>query len=71
MERPLSFMNVWGISSRSRVAAWPTSASSPWSLGCWRKEPPSSAASRSTAMKPTLWRVSKYFGPGLPRPTTS
>ena len=26
---------------------------------------------RSTTMKPTLWRVWAYLGPGLPRPTTS
>src|SRR3989442_14841660 len=37
---------------------------------CALKRSPALAASRSTTANPTLCRVSAYFKPGLPSPTT-
>jgi hypothetical protein len=39
----------------------------------WRPRPdrPALSAIRSSAIQPMLWRVSAYWPPGLPRPTTS
>ena len=68
---PESFMNVWGL---ARIRSRPLYRSSSVELASrWRPRPdrPARSASRSSTNQPMLWRVSAYWLPGLPRPTTS
>src|SRR5512143_3866004 len=68
-ETPLRFMKVTGLTRRASappISAQATHASAT-SLPF---RTPARAASASTTMYPTLWRVRRYRSPGLPRPTT-
>ena len=59
-----------GLSSQQWLAAAATRAISPENLFSARSTAACLRASWSTNQKPALWRVSAYFGPGFPRPTT-
>ena len=67
--RPDSFMYVWGNARATRAAPMRSSATSACSLEL-RNFSRCRSASRSSTSTPTLWRVPRYLGPGLPRPTT-
>ena len=64
-------MYVVGLTSRIRPAPVVASQASSEKRRVGRKSAPRRAASRSANQNPALCRVPSYFGPGLPRPTTS
>src|SRR4026207_126562 len=62
-------MKVCGLNRSTSPPSLPSEA---WREKGWRQAGESCAAAiASTAMKPTLWRLSAYCAPGLPRPTKS
>ena len=69
MARPLRFINVCGFSKivpqPGIFARWLCHLGTDWNVA------PEAAARRSKTMNPTLWRVSWYCRPGLPRPMIS
>ena len=69
--RPESFMYVCGLASTS---SWPPARiSSTDDASRSRPRPafPARSATRSSTIQARLWRVSAYWLPGFPRPTTS
>lgn len=63
-------MKVSGLSSVTRSDPRRPSQVCPWNFDRQLLNP-WSAAIRSAAMKPMLWRLCAYFAPGFPRPTSN
>ena len=68
---PLAFMNVSGFPSSTAVPSGCRIFVTRASAGDDSKVAECRRASSSATAKPMLWRVPRYFAPGLPSPTIS